>query len=135
MRRHRGVNHQICGGTIIHEDWILTAAHCVSRIDSYKLLIETGDFTNKSAAKTRVYIEEMIWPHQKRNSLLHYFKCDIALLKVRDFKFPQDSILQLCRQSREKCRILGSCGMGQTNGSNSKSLPRTLKELKMSLHS
>jgi len=75
---------QFCGGSLIDETHILTAAHCVSRMSKYdvqKLRVRLGDHNIRDRDRTSVekHVKRIIRHKQFSFSTLHY---DVAILTL-----------------------------------------------------
>ncbi|XP_075260066.1 thrombin-like enzyme agkihpin-1 [Convolutriloba macropyga] len=126
-----------CGGTIIGQNWIVTAAKCVSHI-------EHGDAFEWYRISVEVSVNSENWvPNEDRRfRVAEFFRApnhnytlnreDIVLLKLaaKNRFMPKFRIIPLCTEGVDHGTILGTCGLGSISRQDL-ILPTGLKEARL----
>lgn len=78
-----------CGASIVHSQWILTAAHCVARVVDGRMVIRSADRLTVGVGSTdrregRRHLVAQLFVHEKYDRTAPMNTDDIALLKLHD---------------------------------------------------
>ncbi|XP_064094259.1 phenoloxidase-activating factor 1-like isoform X2 [Macrobrachium nipponense] len=112
------VNDAFCGATIIHERFLITAAHCVFSQERPPIMVRVGelDFSSDNEARSRPadyrVKRVIVHPKFKRNSLERYN--DIAIIETVDKMQFNDVVFPLCLSDRRPS--VGSIATGSGFG-------------------
>lgn len=129
------IGSKVCGGSIINEDFIITAAHCVSGYQPENIVVylAPSDQSKKKPYRTKKHVHRIV---------MHNFTWipkinDIALLQLKTPINFDEYIQPICLvgkndifTSKSSC---WSSGYGYTSSSKNSSISNTLQEAKMTL--
>ncbi|CAG0896757.1 unnamed protein product [Darwinula stevensoni] len=110
-----GQYEHICGATIIHDSWVLTAAHCLYDQKKQTLRVVAGDLSHDAEREQVHRVTNFFWHEQYDKET---FKNDIALLEVdKAFDF-SDARVAMAKLPTKSKKFTGSCtvaGWGDTS--------------------
>jgi len=132
--RRKSTNSHFCGGSIINDRWVITAAHCADGETPAILSIVTGDHTRNQPNDVRASRDvERIFMHPQYNSrtLIN----DVALVKLTapiPFSLDVQPICAPERNDQYAYRKTSCSGWG-TQSSGGACCPQTLRYVTMNI--
>ncbi|KAL1766252.1 coagulation factor IX [Sigmodon hispidus] len=104
-----------CGGAIINEKWVVTAAHCLKPGD--KIEVVAGEYNlheNEDTEQRRNVIQTI--PHYHYNATINKYSHDIALLELDEPLILNSYVTPICVANREYTNIFLRFGSGYVSG-------------------